>query len=204
MDEINDRELFRVRLRFLDLIQSFFVVEPDAEKISRWRGTFAALIQERVSPNFDRVVRELSDALNSCNLEDVQNEYSKLFVNPFDGGLVHTSASFYIDGRNFGQSLVEIRGLLNEAGLVKEESVTDPEDSLVVMLDAFASLVEEEKSNAGELVKELQGRLLSEFLEPFAAKFTEALEAKEDARFYTVCCRFLKEYLELERSLVIA
>ena len=157
-----------------------------------------------MSPNFDRVVRELSETLNSCNLQDVQDEYNYLFVNPFDGGLVHTSASFYIDGRNFGQSLVEIRGLLHEAGIVKEESVTDPEDSLVVMLDAFASLVEEEKVNGGELVKELQGRLLSEFLEPFSKKFTEALEKKTDAKFYTICCKFLKEYLELERSLVVA
>ena len=37
MDELNERELFRVRFRFLDLIKSFFALEPDSETMSRWR-----------------------------------------------------------------------------------------------------------------------------------------------------------------------
>ncbi len=204
MDELNERDLLRVRLRFLDLSKSFFLGEPDAEKISRWRGTFSALIQEQVSPGFDCVVKELSDALSVKSLKELQDEYYNLFVDPFDGHPVNTNASFYFDGRSFGQSLVEIRGLLNDAGLQKDESVTDPEDSLVVMLDSFASLVEEEKINGGEAVKQLQGRLLTEFLGPFSEKFCQALEENQDADFFTLCGRFLNEYLNLEKGLVIA
>ena len=203
MDDLNERDLLRVRLRFLDLSKSFFLGEPDAEKISRWRGTFSALIQEQVSPGFDRAVKELSDALSSKSLKDLQDEYYNLFVNPFDGAPVNTCASFYFDGRSFGQSLVEIRGLLGESGLQKDESFTDPEDSLVVMLDTFASLVEEEKTNSGESVKQLQNRLLTEFLYPFSAKFCEALEENKEADFFAVCGRFLYEYLDLERSLFV-
>lgn len=204
MDKFNERDLLRVRLRFLDLSKSFFLGEPDAEKISRWRGTFSALVQEQVSPGFDRVVKELSDALSVKSLKELQDEYYNLFVDPFDGAPVNTNASFYFDGRSFGQSLVEIRGLLNDAGLQKDESVTDPEDSLVVMLDSFASLVEEEKINGGETVKQLQGRLLTEFLDPFSEKFCQALEVNQNADFFRLCGRFLNEYLDLERGLVIA
>ncbi len=204
MDELNERDLLCVRLRFLDLSKSFFLGEPDAEKISRWRGTFSALVQEQVGPGFDRVVKELSDALSVTSLKELQDEYYKLFVDPFDGDPVSTNASFYFDGRSFGQSLVEIRGLLNDAGLQKDESVTDPEDSLVVMLDSFASLVEEEKINGGEAVKQLQGRLLTEFLDPFSEKFCQALEKHQDAEFFILCGRFLNEYLDLEKGLVIA
>ncbi|MBW1635140.1 MAG: molecular chaperone TorD family protein [Deltaproteobacteria bacterium] len=203
MDELNERDLLRVRLRFLDLSKSFFFGEPDAEKISRWRGTFSALVQEQVSPRFDRVVKELSDALSVKSLKELQDEYYSLFVDPFDGDPVNTNASFYLDGRSFGQSLVEIRGLLNDAGLQKDESVTDPEDSLVVMLDSFASLVEEEKKNGGEAVKQLQARLLTEFLDPFSVKFCEALEENKEADFFAICGRFLNEYLDLERSLFV-
>jgi len=204
MDELNERDLLRVRLRFLDLSKSFFLGEPDAEKISRWRGTFSALVQEQVSPGFDRVVKELSDALSVKSLKELQDEYYNLFVDPFDGAPVNTNASFYFDGRSFGQSLVEIRGLLNDAGLQKDESVTDPEDSLVVMLDSFVSLVEEEKINGGETVKQLQGRLLTEFLDPFSKNFCQALEGNQNADFFRLCGRFLNEYLDLERGLVIA
>ncbi len=202
MDELNERDLFRVRLRFLDLSKSFFQGEPDAEKISRWRGTFSALIQEQVSPGFDRVVRELSDALSIKSLKELQDEFYTLFINPFDGDPVNTSASFYFDGRNFGQSLVDIRGLLDDAGLQKGKSVTDPEDSLVVMLDSFASLVEEERGGGGEAGKQLQDRLFTEFLYPFSEKFYKALEENQNADFFSLCGRFLNEYLDLEKSLI--
>ncbi len=202
MDELNERDLFRVRLRFLDLSKSFFQGKPDGEKISRWRGTFSALAKEPVSPGFDRVVKKLSEALNVKSLKELQDEFYTLFIDPFDGDPVNTNASFYFDGRSFGQSLVEIRGLLDEAGLRKVNTVTEPEDSLIVMLDSFLSLVEEEKTNGGETVKQLQSRLVSEFLYPFSEKFCDALEKNQSADFFSICGRFLNEYLDLEKGLV--
>jgi TorA maturation chaperone TorD len=85
----------------------------------------------------------------------------------------------------------------------KDEGVSLPEDSLVVMLDTFASLVEEEKSGGGEKIRRLQGRLLEEFLEPFTEKFTATLKNNEHADFYYLCCRILGGYLDLEKSLTI-
>jgi TorA maturation chaperone TorD len=204
MDELNERDLFRVRLRFLDLIKSFFVEEPDAEKMSRWRGTFAALAQEQVSPRFDNAVKDISKALGEKTLEELQEEYYKLFVNPFDGGMVKTTASYHLNGRSFDQALVDIRSLMDEAGLHKDTSVTDPEDSLVIMLDTFESLVQEEKMTGGENFKLLQARLLDEFLEPFTEKFAATLKESETADFYYLCCRILGGYLDLEKSLVVS
>ena len=202
MDELNERDLFRVRFRFLDLIKSFFALEPDAETMSRWRGTFSALSQEQVSPRFDNAVKEISRALNDKTLKELQEEYHKLFVNPFDGGMMETTASYYLNGRSYDQALVDIRSLMNEAGVQKDEAVTDPEDSLVVMLDTFASLIEEEKVGDGEKYRQLQGRMLEEFLEPFTEKFTASLKESEHADFYYLCCRILGGYLDLEKSLV--
>jgi len=203
MKELNERDLLRVRLRFLDLSKSFFFGEPDAEKISRWRGTFSALVKEQVNPEFDRVIRELSDSLNSKNLGELQDEFYNLFVNPFDGTLVNTCASFYFDGRSFGQSLVKVRGLLSEAGLQKTKFVTEPEDSLVVMLDSFSSLLEIETTDNRDVVKQLQRRLFAEFLHPFAIQFCGALSESNEAEFFAICGRFLKEYLDLERGLFV-
>jgi len=204
MDEMNDRELFRVRLLFLDLVKSFFVDEPDAEKMSRWRGTFSALAKEQVSPRFDNAVSEISKALNSKNLKDLQDEFYKLFTDPFDGCAIETNASYYLNGKSYSQALVDIRGLMDEAEIRKDKAISDPEDSLVVMLDTFASLVEEERVAGGEKVKELQGRLLSEFLEPFTEKFTAVLKENEHADFYYLCCRGLAGFLDLETGLVVS
>ncbi len=204
MDELNERDLFRVRLRFIDLIKSFFVAEPDSETMSRWRGTFSALAMEQISPRFDNAVKEISRALKEKTLKELQEEYYKLFVNPFDGTLVETTASFYLNGRSYDQALVDVRSLMTEAGIERDKGVTDPEDSLVVMLDTFASLIEEEKAGAGDQVRQLQGRLLEEFLEPFADKFTALLKEQKHADFYYLCSRILCGYLDLEKNLVIS
>jgi TorA maturation chaperone TorD len=204
MDELNEREFFRVRLRFIDLIKSFFVAEPDSELMSRWRGTFSALAMEQVSPSFDSAVNEISRALNDKVLKELQEEYYKLFVNPFDGGMMETTASYYLNGRSYDQALVDIRGLMIEAGIQRDEGVTDPEDSLVVILDTFASLVEAEKAGGGEQVRQLQGRLLEEFLEPFTDRFTAALKENEHSSFYYLCARVLGAYLDLEKNLVVS
>jgi len=202
MDEMNDNELVRIRLRFIDLAKSFFVDEPDAEKMSRWRGTFSALTKEQVSPRFDSAVLEISGALNKKNLKDLQDEYYQLFTDPFEGSQIESNASFYFNGRSYGEALVEIRELMKEAGIVKVDDVSDPEDSLVVMLDTFASLVEEEKTEPTQKIKELQARLLEEFLEPFVEKFTAQLKDNKHCDFYYLCCRVLGGYLDLEKSLV--
>ena len=202
MDEMNDNELVRIRLRFIDLTKSFFVEEPDAEKMSRWRGTFSALTKEQVSPRFDSAVLEISSALNVKNLKDLQDEYYQLFTDPFEGSQIESNASYYFNGRSYGEALVEIRELMKEAGIVKVDDVSDPEDSLVVMLDTFASLVEEEKTESTPKLKELQARLLEEFLEPFVEKFTAKLKENKHCDFYYLCCRVLGGYLDLEKSLV--
>ena len=170
MDEMNDNELVRIRLRFIDLAKSFFVEEPDAEKMSRWRGTFSALTKEQVSPRFDSAVQEMARALNEKNLKDLQDEYYQLFTDPFEGAQIESNASFYFNGRSYGEALVEIRELMKDADIVKIDEVSDPEDSLVVMLDTFASLVEEEKIESTQKIKELQARLLEEFLANFKSR----------------------------------
>jgi TorA maturation chaperone TorD len=201
MEELNERELFRVRFRFLDLIKSFFALEPDSETMSRWRGTFAALSLEQVSPRFDSAVKEISRALNDKNLRELQKEYYKLFVNPFDGFMVETTASYYLNGRSYDQALVDIRILMKEAGIQKEKGLTDPEDSLVVMLDTFVSLIEEEKVGDCGKSRQHQERLLEEFLEPFTVKFVAVLKENEQADFYYLCSKVLGGYLDLEKSL---
>ena len=164
-------------------------------------GTFAALSREQVSPRFDNAVKEISRVLNDKNLKELQEEYYKLFVNPFDGFMVETTASYYLNGRSYDQALVDIRSLMKEAGIQKQKGLTVPEDSLVVMLDTFISLIEEEKIGDCEKSREHQGRLLEEFLEPFTEKFAAALKNNEQADFYYLCSKILGGYLDLEKSL---
>ena len=201
MDPV-DKELFRVRLRFIDLIKSFFISEPDAEKMSRWRGIFTSLDGEQINPIFDAAVVECKDLLSSQSLKELQDEYYDLFEDPFNKKLIPMSASFYIDGRTHAQTLADFRGFLMAAGLEKEDEVIEAEDSLVVMLDTLARLIEGEE-NGEESSRASQSTLISEFLGQLADNVYERLEADERAKFYASCGKFLKGYLDLERCLMM-
>lgn len=202
MESMSEKEFYRVRLRFIDLIKSFFISEPDAEKMGRWRGIFASLASEHINPLFDGAVSSCCELLAHQNLKDLQDEFYGLFIDPFSEQLIATNASFYVDGRNHGATLAQFRGFLGEAGLVKEKNVIETEDSLVVMLDALARLIEEE--DGGNLLsRELQTQLIGEFLEPLAERMYHALEADGRTKFYLSCGKFLKGYLDLERGLMM-
>lgn len=71
-----------------------------------------------------------------------------------------------------------------------------------MLLDIFARLIEEEKMNESEAVRQLQARLLTEYLEPFTKEFTAVISKIETADFYKSCCKLLCGYLDLEKGLV--
>jgi TorA maturation chaperone TorD len=200
MNELTDKELIRIRLRFLDVIKSFFMDEPDAERLSRWRGFVAALSNEPVNPLMDAAVKELGGLLSEINLEDIRDEYYELFINPFSNDMVQTNLSHYIDGQAFGQTLVNFRGLMMEAGLVKNEDVDDTEDSLVFMLDVLRTLIEEEKNDPEE-ARTKQTKVLNEYLDPLTTHFRSAMKENSKGHFYKACAGFLSGYVDLEKGL---
>ncbi len=199
--ELSDRDLCLVRLRFLDLVKSFFQEEPDGERISRWRGIFAALGKEHINQQLDEVTRQLSEMLDNKDLQELQDEFYHLFTNPYSKHLISLNASFYLDGKSFGPSLVNYRELLKEGQLIKDSNITDPEDSLLLMLDALAILVEEEKQGS-EQARDLQDQLLHQFLIPTAQHIQKSITNNTEADFYKKCFGFLYAYLELEQGLL--
>lgn len=198
---MEEKEIRRIRLRLIDLVKSFFLGEPDAEKMSRWRGTFSALARESVNPVFDQGVRDILDFLQEKNLEELQNEYYKLFTDPFTDKGLCTVASFYLDGRTHDKTLVNLRGFLREQQIIKSDGVVETEDSLTVMLDILTRLIEEEEKQEKGVSQKSQEELLDSYLIPFSEKLKEACEKNQFADFYKACCRFFCGYLELEKGL---
>ncbi len=198
--DIADRDLYLVRLRFLDLLKSFFQDEPDAEGMSRWRGIFSALSKERINQGMDAVIGNLAGMLDNKNLQEIQDEHYELFVNPYSNELLPLTASYYLDGKSYGPSLVRYRELLKAGQLVKEGG-TDPEDSVLLMLDTLVALIDEEKQGS-EQSRQLQDQLLQQFLIPTADQLAKAATENKKAVFYQFCAAFLKEYLQLEKGLI--
>jgi TorA maturation chaperone TorD len=199
MKELNDKDLILVRLRFIDLMKSFFVSQPDSERLSRWRGTFAALVKDQVTPEIDTAARDLNSQLTSKKLEDLQDEYYALFTDPFSENHLNMMASHYIDGRNYGNTLITLRQFLHDSSINVDNSLGDSEDSLPVMLDILITLVEQEKN--GDDTSLMQSELVNNFLLPCIDHLSKSAAENQSAHFFDECIRFCKGYLNLEKSL---
>lgn len=200
MEDRTARDIDRIRLRLIDLIKSFFIEEPDAERLSRWRGIFTALQQEQISPEIDNAVAQIIGMLDSRSLTEIQEEHYELIENPFSDNVLNLSASFYRDGRSHGETLAKYRDFLNEADIIKEKEVADAEDSLPVMLDCLASLIDMDGEEGADTIHH-QGILVNEYLAPLAASLQDALAKNKAASFYAACGRFIFGYVELEKGL---
>ena len=198
--ELTDRDLCRVRLRFLDLLKSFFQDEPDADRFSRWRGIFAALGKEQINQRLDSAIYEFEKTLAGKSLQNIKDEYHALFVDPYSKQLLSLNAAYYLDGRSFGPSLASFREIMKQGQLVKDSTFTDPEDSLPIMLDALITLIHEEKKGAME-TRHIQDQLLQQFLIPTTKKIKERISTNPEVEFYHKCIDFLDAYLELEQGL---
>jgi TorA maturation chaperone TorD len=199
--DLTDRDLSRVRLRFLDLLKSFFQDEPDAERLSRWRGIFAALDKERIAQPLDTTIRQLGEVLADKSLQQIKDEHYTLFVDPYSKHLLPLTAAYYIDGKSFGPSLATFREILKQGQLIKEDTTTESEDSLPIMLDALIALIQEEKQGATQ-TRHLQDQLLQQFLIPTVKRVKERISDTDEVDFYQGCVAFLDAYLELEQGLL--
>ena len=197
--ESTSKEIIIIRLRLIDLIKSFFIDKPDAELLSRWRGTFSALSKEQISPLLDKAVRDVSRQLGEKSLEAIQDEYYSLFVDPFGENHVNLVASHYFDGRNYGETLVSIRDVFLASKVVKDEEVKDPEDSLVIMFDLLGTLIDMEKD--GEQTAAAQQQIIGDYLVPLVEKLRPAISDNPSADFYAAVIEFVGGYLDLEKGL---
>ena len=199
--DITDRDLCRIRLRFLDLLKSFFQDEPDADRLSRWRGIFAALDKENINQSLDGAIHELGEALATRSVQEIRDEHYALFVDPYSKRLLPLNAAYYIDGKSFGPSLADFRDILKQAQLIKDPRFTDPEDSLPIMLDALITMINEEQKGSME-TRQMQDQLLEQFLIPTTKQIAKRISEDEEALFYRKCLSFLDAYLELEQGLL--
>ncbi|SHI06128.1 chaperone TorD involved in molybdoenzyme TorA maturation [Desulfofustis glycolicus DSM 9705] len=193
----NDKDIIRVRLRFIDLNKSFFAEPPDAERLSRWRGIFYALADTSISPRLDEAVQLIKHHLSIDRLQDLQHEFTRLFSDNYRNGALSLAASAHLDGIIYLDTRSEVRAFLADSGGRTYAPTDDGEDSLVVLLDFLATLIRDEKD--GFDTRSAQALLVTDFLVPFVKLLEDAARINYSAAFYRDCISFTGGYLELEQ-----
>ncbi|MBE0583694.1 MAG: hypothetical protein IH612_07985 [Desulfofustis sp.] len=187
-------------MRIIDLIKSFFEQPPDAERLSRWRGMFHALADSRVAPRIDEAVLHIKRRLATDRLQDLQVEFNCLFGLPGGNGSLSLAAADHLDGRVHSDTQTAVKYYFSEAGARTYCPIGDRENSLVLLFDFLATLIQNEKDGYDTVV--LQTQLVTDFLVPFVECLEVAAQQHDAASFYRDCLTFTRGYLELEQQLL--
>ncbi len=188
-------EIKNARLFLYGLCRSFFDSYPTEEKLNYWQKLAELLKDGTGFPPIDTALFRLNEELKDLTLTQIQNEYYELFENPFSSTRVQLCASYYIDGKLMGKSLVKLKKLLYNLNLGKESSFRESEDHLVFLIDTMMFLIEAEK---GEEAVSSQAELFHHFLLPCGKGVFKCVSEIQGLKAYSTFSQVLNGALELE------
>jgi len=116
-----------------------------------------------------------------------------LFLGPVS--VLFPYESWYVDGKLMGESLLKVKQVYRDKGMVKSRGFAEPEDHLALELGFMKHLCEK-----GELQD--QKEFLSHHLLLWVPKFCDDLYAKSRSDFYRGIGRITKGFLFLDMGLV--
>lgn len=189
-----DTDIKESRLFFYRLIKDTFASEP-TEKYFDMTKNFVENLAD-ISNDIEKlsfITESFNDVFNKYGFKDLKDEYDKVFIDPFNDNLINLNASYYMDGKNFGKTLADVREFIWNMNLIRDENVSAPEDSVAFICDVMVYLVE----NA---CIETQKTFFDRFVEPFFIKFSKTLKENELSNFYACMGEIVSFLTDTEKS----
>lgn len=189
-----ETQIKNTRTYFYTLIKETFIKEPDESYFNMMKDLVKNL--KTTGEEFDNL-RFITDAFGEIfqnyTLDDLEEEYNRIFIDPFNDNLLNLTACYYIDGKNLGKTLAEIREFIWNMNLVKDEKIFHSEDSVGFLCDIMVYLIE----NA---CIETQTTFFERFIEPFFSRFAKALKENELSNYYACFGELINFVLNTEKS----
>lgn len=196
-DEING-----VRSFFYEIIKMSFYKEPD-ENYLNIIGEFIRNIDsdvyresEHFSEKLGQMVDMFSFTISNLSTDEIKDEYNELFINPFSNNLINTNASYYIDKKNFGDTLINLRSFLKRNDLEKSAKLKEPEDSITFLTDLMIYLINSNDTSENQI------ELFENFIEPLFLNIQSVLKTNEKANFYKCIGYLIDFFLTLEKGYI--
>lgn len=196
-DEING-----VRSFFYELIKMSFYKEPDEnylniiEEFIRNIDSKTYRENEYFSEKLSQMVDIFSFTISNLSTDEIKDEYNELFINPFSNNLINTNASYYIDKKNFGDTLIKIREFLKRNDLEKSANLKEPEDSITFLTDLMLYLINSKDTLENQI------ELFENFIDPLFLNIQSALKTNEKANFYKCIGYLIDFFLTLEKGYI--
>jgi TorA maturation chaperone TorD len=193
-EALSDEDL--ARSRWYHFFTQILRDAPDAQLLqSVARGAVATDAAPDPDAPLEQAWSEFAVAAAAASADAVRIEFDQVFVG-VGKAMVPSNASYYISGFLNERPLADLREHLANLGLVRRVDIAETEDHIASLCEVMAHLVAAE-GVPGRL--DAQREFFGRFVAPWYERFTDALEACDDADFYRAVARLLRRFLEVER-----
>ncbi|SFL19439.1 TorD/DmsD family molecular chaperone [Methylorubrum salsuginis] len=177
----------QLRARHYDLLATLLGRAPDVALLDALReleGGEGILGRHRA---------ELSRAAATTSAHAVEREFFALFVGVGRGELL-PYASYYLTGFLNERPLARVREDFAALGIERDETVSEPEDHLAILLDVMAGLA----AGRFDAAPDMPARFFARHVAPWAHRFFADLEGAKAARFYRTVGALGRTFIEIE------
>lgn len=146
----------------------------------------------KVCPDAVRFSEEMGEAFQRSSIEELEIDYAKLFVGPFELKAPPYGSLYLDEGRRvMGDSTMEVIEIYQRMGLSIDDEFTELPDHIAVELEFMYYLVHREVAHSGGSSTEArrgyakaQREFLSQFLLPWVPPFCEKIREGAETLFY--------------------
>lgn len=185
----------------LGTIKEFFRY-PDDEQMAGNKIGILNLLEYTSSIEGTEELRQML-MLDQIDLEELQIDYTALFVNGFPRAKAHPFAGWYLgDDIVFGSSALDILELYSRYGLSLEPDHTLPADHLLVELEFMAIMAEQYAKTADSSYLHAMRDMMNHHMNQWIFKFLLSIKNHADSRYFKTMAEVLTLFFnEVNREL---
>jgi TorA maturation chaperone TorD len=195
---INKASTNKARSLYYGLLSKLLVYSQETDRFESVDDALAIISANPIDTYSAQAANRLLQTIDSKGYKPLEDEFELIF-HALQGKAVRTSASYYLEGIEAGNKLVEVREFIAKTRIRRNEKrYKDNEDSLPFLLSFMHDLVE--LSIKGEKnYDNIQHCLFSEIINPFVNLFIEDLFNHPKSDAYKDVAIILNAFIDFER-----
>ena len=144
-----------------------------------------------------RAFNALSKLAASTSVDEATEEFNGLFIGMGRGELL-PYGSYYLTGFLNEKPLAKLRNSMRELGIVRNDSVKEPEDNIGTLMEMMAGIITGRYGEPQRLA--VQRDFFAAHIEPWAGHFFKDLEAAKLSRLYQPVGTIGRLFMEIETN----
>ncbi len=187
--EVAEEDVLRAHL--YRLLAGYLAHPPNANELK----VAASMVGDETE--LGQAIQALGKIASNLTPEQIDAEYHDLFIGVGRGELL-PYASYYLTGFLMEKPLSRLRSDMDQLGIVRRDSVKEPEDHIGAVMDMMAGIILGAFAGAGDIAA--QKSFFDDHVAPWATHFFRDLEGAKSSVFYAALGSIGRIFMGIEET----